>query len=280
MVTAEQLSRTRRLALELAGIELFERHRELLARRSRRFGLQQPADWDALLTAAEAGDNSARHQVVALITTSFTGFFRHPRHFEVAGRHLAEAMRQRGHARAWTAAVASGEEAWSLAIAVAEATHPQPPALSILATDINDAALAIARRGEYASNALEGLTDAQRARWLEPVQNGRWRVVEELKHGVEFRPLNLVTQPWPQAGPFDVILCRNVLMYLESSLRVEVLTGLADRLAPDGLLLLDPTEHPGRAEHLFTPGEGGVYTLRAPSSGKRMTRHPAPRPAG
>ena len=79
---------------------------------------------------------------------------------------------------------------------------------------------------------------------------------------VEFRALNLASEAWPVEGPFDVIFCRNVLMYLETCHRYAVLERMASLLAPDGLLILDPTEHLGKAGHLFTPAADGVYSRR------------------
>ncbi len=80
---------------------------------------------------------------------------------------------------------------------------------------------------------------------------------------MEFRELNLASSEWSVAGPFDVIFCRNVLMYLELRHRESALMRMAALLSPDGLLILDPAEYPGKAEHLFGKGNKGIYTLRA-----------------
>ena len=74
--------------------------------------------------------------------------------------------------------------------------------------------------------------------------------------------MSLAEPAWPADGPFDVVLCRNVLMYLEESLRRTALERMASLLAPDGLLLLDPAEHLGDAAHLFGRGERGVFARR------------------
>ena len=81
---------------------------------------------------------------------------------------------------------------------------------------------------------------------------------------VEFSALNLVDVTWQNIeGPFDVIFCRNVLMYLETSYRYAVAERLASLLAPDGLLILDPTEHLGKASHFFVPSAAdAVYSRR------------------
>jgi chemotaxis protein methyltransferase CheR len=86
---------------------------------------------------------------------------------------------------------------------------------------------------------------------------------------VEFRPLNLTDVSWPIAGPFDVVFCRNVLLYLEAGYRYSVLERVASLLAPDGLLMLDPTEHLGAAGHLFVTRSNGVYAKQPPAHAAR-----------
>lgn len=92
MLSDEQFHRTRRLAARLAGLELLERHRELVARRGRRLGVRDSAGLDALLGAAEAGQSAATRVMLRLLTTQFTGFFRHPRHFELAANHARRGL--------------------------------------------------------------------------------------------------------------------------------------------------------------------------------------------
>jgi chemotaxis protein methyltransferase CheR len=263
MLTRRQFERTRRLALELAGIELLERHGELLYRRSRRLGMRDAHDFDVLLDAAEKGDPVAGQRFVGLVTTKFTGFFRHPWHFAVAAEQARWAVHRRNAARLWSAAAATGEEPYSLAMAVMAVFGRADPAVTIRATDIDEEALGVARRGEYGEAALGALGPAQRARFFgEPAGPGRRRIARAVRDYVEFRPLNLVAESWPVQGPFDVIFCRNVVMYLEACHRYAVLERMASLLAPDGLLILDPAEHTGKADHLFTPGTDGVYSRR------------------
>jgi chemotaxis protein methyltransferase CheR len=259
----QQFDRTRRLALRLAGIELVERHRELLGSRSRRLGILDAEAFDSLLGAAEDGEAAASQEVLCLLTTKFTAFFRHPSHFEVAAEHALQAAGERGRARLWSAAAATGEEPYSLAMALIEAFQRGDPPADILATDVAADALAAAERGEYGDAALRELASERRERFLKPTGvAGRWGVAPAVRRLVEFRALNLASESWPVEGPFDVIFCRNALMYLEASHRHTALERMASLLAPDGLLLLDPAEHLGKAAHLFTPDAGGIYRRR------------------
>jgi len=266
MLTGEQFERTRQLALRLAGIELLERHREVLGRRSRRLGIHDGAGFEALLNRADDDDPTAIRQFVGLLTTNFSGFFRHPRHFELAAEHALWAVHRRGAARLWSAAAATGEEPYSLAMALIEVFQRHDPPVTILATDIDEDALAIARQGEYAEPALSALATGHRTRFFSQATNARhWRISQTVRDLVEYRELNLADLVWPIAGPFDVVFCRNVLMYLDASHRYAVLERMASVLAPDGMLILDPTEHLGKADHLFAPGTNGVYLGRQAS---------------
>lgn len=266
MLTNEQFDKTRRLALNLAGIELCDRHRVLLARRSERLGIQQNPGLDALIHAAEQGEREATRTLVGMLTTNFTSFFRHPGHFRLAANHAQSVVSRRGHARLWSAAAATGEEPYSLAMAVLDTFEVENPAVEILATDIDIDALAFARRGEYAETSLKELSCQQIERFFDPnLETRRWGVVDSVRDLIEFRDLNLVDVVWPVGGPFDVILCRNVLMYLEAACRYSVLERMASFLAADGVLILDPVEYLGHAWPLFSPGQEGVYSLRSNS---------------
>jgi chemotaxis protein methyltransferase CheR len=260
MLTNQQFDRTRRLASRLAGIELVERHRELVHRRSRRLGIRDDASLDSLVDAAEEGEESATHQLLSLLTTMFASFFRHPRHFEIPAEHALRAARQRGRAHLWSAGTATGEEAWSLTMALIEAFACDDPPVSILAADGDAQALAVAERGEYSEVALKSLSLERRARFFNAT--ARCQVAPTLCGLVKFQSLNLAGADWRVAGPFGVIFCRNVLMYLETRHRPVALERMASLLAPDGLLLLDPTEHLGNAGRLFVSRGDGVYLRR------------------
>jgi chemotaxis protein methyltransferase CheR len=269
MLTDQQFDQTRRLALRVAGIELFERHRELLGRRCRRTQLQSPALLDALLNAAEAGDPIATRQLVDLVTTNFTGFFRHPWHFDVAAEQALWVAHRRGQARLWSAAAATGEEPYSLAMALIEVFRRDDPPPAILATDIDADALAVARTGQYGEQSLRALGPERRRRFLSETVVGQGGIAPAVRRLVEFRALNLADVTWSIEGPFDVIFCRNVLMYMEAGCRYAVLERMASLLAAGGLLILDPAEHLANAGHWFSQGVEGVYLRRKTAAARR-----------
>ena len=267
MLTNEHFDRTRRLALSLAGIELVHRHRELLDRRSRRLGILDSAALGALLDGAEEGEPIATRQLLNLLTTKFTGFFRHPLHFEMAATHALRVACRHGRARLWSAAAATGEEPYSLAMTMIEAFGEEHPPVSILATDLDVETLNAAQRGEYNDSTLRAISQERRERFFNELSvPGRWKIAPFVQRLVNFRPLNLAAEDWPVDGPYDVIFCRNVLMYLESGCRQAALERMAVLLAPEGLLLLDPTENLGAAAPLFVCQGDGACALRTPAS--------------
>jgi chemotaxis protein methyltransferase CheR len=169
-------------------------------------------------------------------------------------------------------------------MAVMEAFRRDDPPATILATDIDAEALAVAARGEYGARALQALAPERRARFFgEAAVAGRRGIIPAARRLVDFRELNLAEVLWPIAGQFDVIFCRNVLMYLEACHRYAVLEHIASLLAPQGLLILDPAEHLGKAGHLFAPGTDGVYARAREACPRRGVarrgaglRHPTP----
>jgi chemotaxis protein methyltransferase CheR len=261
-LTDAEFERARRLALELAGIELLDRHRDLLPRRRNRLGYAEA--FDALLDAAERGEPESCRRFVELLTTNVTGFFRHPRHFDLAAEQALWAAHRRQVARVWSAAAATGEEPYSLAMALIDVFRRDDPPVTIVATDVDETALAIARNAEYGEAALAQVDPAARARFFgDPTASGRRRLVPAVRRLVDFRRLNLADLDWGVEGLLDVVFCRNVLMYLEAGYRYSVLERIASLLAPGGLLLLDPSEHLGGAAPLFVRRGHGVYARHA-----------------
>jgi chemotaxis protein methyltransferase CheR len=203
-----------------------------------------------------------RDQTIEAITTNETSFNRDGHPFEELRRsilpeiasHLIDRRITTGlafpKARVWCAAVATGQEAYSVAMGVADflaarsARDLTTDDFPILASDISTHALATAREGRYSSAELDrGVTAAQRDRYFRQ-DNGAWHVDASLRRMVEFRRLNLV-MPLPDLGTFDLILCRNLLIYLDGATRRRLCHSLHSMLNPQGILII------GAAESLY-----------------------------
>ena len=203
-----------------------------------------------------------RDQTIEAITTNETSFNRDGHPFEELRRTILPEIARRlidrrtttrlafPRARIWCAAVATGQEAYSVAMAVADFVSDRAARgltaydFPILASDISSHALATAREGRYSSAELDrGVTAVQRDRFFRH-KNGAWFVDHAIRGMVEFCRLNLV-EPLPDLGTFDLILCRNLLIYLDDASRRHLCDGLYSTLNDQGILMI------GAAESLY-----------------------------
>lgn len=227
------------------GISLGDGKRQLcqtrLARRLRALGLRTFGEYVALF---DDDAHPEHRELVNAITTNVTAFFREDHHFATLASHLpALAARQR-RIRIWSAGCSSGEEPWSIAMVVREALGDTTVDVKILATDIDTEVLGRARAGLYRDELLEPVAVVRRQRFFARgtgANAGWWRVADELRPLVTFKPLNLF-DAWPMRGPFDVIFCRNVIIYFDAPNKAELLGRYRDLLAPEGYLFLGHSE--------------------------------------
>ena len=142
--------------------------------------------------------------------------------------------------RVWSAGCATGEEPYTLALLAAEAFAPAHPPVDVLGTDISSRALAAAQAGRYRERAVRALDDRLRRRYLQQQADGTYLVGDHLRKLVRYRRHNLARDPLPPPGEagFDVITCRNVLIYFEEPAAERVLERLDHSLRPGGKLLL------------------------------------------
>jgi len=234
-----------------AGIALAETKAALvysrLARRLRLLGLESFQDYCALISGAEGLDE--RQAMLTALTTNVTRFFREPHHFDhlrdrVMPR-LAETARRGGRVRLWSAACSSGQEPYSMAVTVLAAL-PEATELDvkILATDIDPRILEEAREGAYSDDAIEPVPPALRGTWFRRTAMGvqrPWRVSDEVRSLVAFRELNLIGD-WPMQGRFDVILCRNVVIYFDEPTQEQVWSRFIPKMNPGGTLCIGHSE--------------------------------------
>lgn len=220
------------------------------------------AGFEELARRLDLPDLALRQEVIEAITTHETSFFRDGHPFEAFRARLLPdlaqaALRTGATIRIWSAACSTGQEPYSLAILLREAnTAPgrRPVPVALLATDISPTALARAEKGEYAAwETARGLTAAQLRTYFEACPAGS-RVLPEVRRQVQFRVHNLL-DPVPPPGTFDLICCRNVLIYFDEATRARVLRRFHDALVPGGTLVL------GAAENLIGSEPGWTADL-------------------
>jgi len=241
--------RVRELIKNRAGIDLGSNKQSLvygrLARRIRALGMATFAQY---LAVVEDERSEEAGRFVNAITTNVTEFFRENHHFEFLARTALPALWSRlektgKRARFWSAGCSTGEEPYSLAMVLRE-NMPASPGwdIKILATDLDTDVLGHARAGVYTTERVEKIPPARLGRFFEPVEGGAsYRAGETLRSLVTFKQLNLM-DPWPMHGPFDVIFCRNVVIYFDEATKLKLIGRYRDLLAPGGHLFLGHSE--------------------------------------
>ena len=240
--------RVRQLVHAELGISLADSKRELVYQRlSRRLRALKIGDFDSYLQLIEQRHGEELQNFCNAITTNLTSFFREQYHFEFLTQKLLPAL-ERNNAdtrriRIWSAGCSSGQEAYSIAMVALETLgHLRGWNIRILATDIDSIVLEQASRGLYSGETLEKMTAARLLRWFERSgTSGQYRVSDELRALISFRRLNLV-DTWPMAGPFDVIFCRNVIIYFDRDTQRGIIERMAGLQRPGDYLVLGHAE--------------------------------------
>jgi chemotaxis protein methyltransferase CheR len=236
-----------------AGISMSESKRELvysrLSRRLRQLGI---SSFDRYCSIVEAGDSNEVTQFVNAITTNLTAFFREPHHFEyLAGKVLPELMERKSSARKlriWSAGCSTGEEPYSIAIVVRDFFKDRRGwDVKILATDIDSNVLDVAQKGIYREDGTRCMLSHVLQSSFQKgtgANESFVKVAAELKEMISFRQLNLM-DGWPMRNPFDVIFCRNVVIYFSKPNQKVLFDRFANALCPCGFLFV------GHSESLF-----------------------------
>ncbi len=224
-------------------------------------GVPAPADYIQRL--ADNADERAR--LIQDFLISVTAFFRYDRGYaqlaEAIETHLLADRHNETPLRIWVPGCATGEEAYSIAIALAElfAARGMSPAFTIFASDIDAQAIDIARRGVYPASIAEQLCDSQLARYFEPVGRGQYRFRHALRERIVFAEHNVVADP--PYSRLDMISCRNLLMYLKPGTQRELIDTFHFALAGAGLLLLGDSESLGE-DRRFVDVAGDLRLFR------------------
>jgi chemotaxis protein methyltransferase CheR len=281
-LTAESFDAIRKAVHDLCGIVIGDDKQYLVVSRLEpvleRLGLPS---YEAFVRALGRPDaTQVRELLIEAITTRETSFNRDGHPFEELRRLILPELARRlierrvssapttPRCRIWCAAVATGQEAYSVAMAISDFLATRPGIgltladFPILATDISQGALAVARAGRYSAEGVRrGVSEALLARYF--VRNGDgWIIAEPLRRAVDFRQLNLVL-PLPNLGTFDLILCRNFMIYLDEAARRRLYLGLHQALNPSGLLIVGAAEALyGMTDAFTTERLGSTYAYR------------------
>jgi chemotaxis protein methyltransferase CheR len=247
MIATDDLAFIQQFVLNRTGIHLTPEKRYLVETRLDPVmrELQIPT-FERLITLLRQADRAVATAVIDAITTNETLFFRDKHPFELFEKtimpQLIESCASRGRIRIWCAACSSGQEPYSLAMILDDMkTRLAGITVEIIATDISERILDQAREGSYSQFEVQrGLPIRMLLKHF--TQEGtRWRINRSLAEMVQFRSLNLL-KPFQSLGTFDLVMCRNVLIYFAEATKRDVLHRLSTVMAPDGYLMLGGAE--------------------------------------
>ncbi|HXZ15903.1 MAG TPA: protein-glutamate O-methyltransferase [Roseiarcus sp.] len=257
-----------------AGIDLGGAKAELVySRLAKRLRLLRLNSFREYCDLVESDDGRAeRLEMLSALTTNVTRFYRERPHFDHLERQVLPSLlgqaRNGGKVRIWSAGCSTGQEPYSIALSLL-ALEPQAHRLDVkvLATDIDPRVVACGREGVYPDGALTDVPAALRARYFQADQAiaASYRIAEEARTLVSFRTLNLHGD-WPMRGLFQVIFCRNVVIYFDEEGQRAIWSRFVSKLAPEGWLYIGHSERIGgpASAHLRSAGVT-TYQLTRPT---------------
>lgn len=258
------------LVYSLCGINLGSGKKELVtARLAKRLNELKLQSYDAYLKYL-SGDESGYEllQLIDVITTNVTSFFREMHHFDYIREHILPEYKIKSEKiRIWSAGCSSGEEPYSMAVILFEEIgNLMLRDVKILATDISTNILAKAKEGVYDRQLVNGVPKTLLGKYFdafkEPDEYGRlvylYKVKADIRSVVRFARLNLM-EDWPMKGPFKIIFCRNVMIYFDKKTQEKLVGKYYGLLETGGHLFIGHSENLSSISHSFKYIQPGVY---------------------
>ena len=259
--TDADFSRVQTLIYKRAGINLHDgKHAMVYSRLSRRLRETGYTSFRDYLGWLEKSDGPEWQEFINALTTNLTSFFREAHHFEILAA-LLKAGKSGSGWRIWCSAASTGEEPYSLAITASE-NLPRGAPVEIVASDIDSKVLATAEQGVYRLEGAKGLNQEQLRRFFLKGSNsnqGLMRARPELRSMIRFIQLNLIQDGWPFKEPFDVVFCRNVMIYFDGPTQRKVLERIHRVMRPGASLFVGHSENFSDAKDLFVLRGKTVY---------------------
>ena len=280
----------RELLYRETGVSLSEAKRALvcsrLARRLRSLNLASYDEYIRFLSEADT-DGGELQNLVNCLTTNKTDFMRERHHFDFLRDVIIPEAQQRVSAggprrlRIWSAACSRGDEPYSIAMTVlASLPNVNSWDVKILASDINTEVLATAEAGKYPLEKVDPLPEDWKRRYLlrgSGIGPGMCQIRPEVKQLITFRQINL-TGPWPYRTKFDVIFCRNVIIYFDHETRERLLKRLGSQLNDNGYMMLGHSENSPWLAQTFEPLGHTIFRRRKGAISNIQKPTPTPRP--
>lgn len=243
---------------DYCGINLHEGKQALVRsrvmKRIRKLGLR---DFSHYIDYLE--DDSSGEEFLALVdvlTTNKTSFFRESQHFDFIVDNVLTEINGR-QVKWWSAGCSSGEEAVTCSIVIQE-QNINPRTVKILGTDISRDVIQTAKRGVYPAKSLKDISPKIVQKYFKQFDNGQYRISQKVKQMITYGRLNL-KKKWPLNGPFQVIMCRNVMIYFNRETQQQLVSRFREILEPGGYLFLGHSESIASADRNFANVSPAVY---------------------
>jgi len=259
--TGADFARIKQLIYRHAGISLHDgKHAMVYSRISRRLRETGHTSFKSYLDWLENSGGHEWQEFVNALTTNLTSFFRENHHFIELSR-LVQAGPPQHEWKIWCSAASTGEEPYSIAMTMADALGLNGK-FSIWASDIDTKVLDKAARGIYKLDGMKNVSAAQLQKYFlkgKGGNDGMARAKPELQKHIQFFTLNLIEEPWALKEQFDVVFCRNVMIYFDNSTQRQVLARIHQVTKPKGTLFVGHAENFSDARNLFVLRGKTVY---------------------
>lgn len=235
------------LAYEKSGIVLGEHKRDMVySRLTRRLRELKFQDYDTYCDYLENNTEQELSYFINALTTNLTSFFRENHHFDYLRETMIPELKRTNagskKVRIWSAGCSKGMESYSIAMTMVPAFNPSQWDMKILATDLDSNVLDIGRRAVYSAHDVEGMSEEQLKKYFERNKStDEYRVKSHYRDCVHFKYLNLLSE-WPMKQTYDIIFCRNVVIYFDYKTKCELFEKFANLLKPNGLLVIGHSE--------------------------------------
>ncbi|MFM9835435.1 MAG: CheR family methyltransferase [Methylophilaceae bacterium] len=242
---ASDFARVRKLIYQHAGISLSEAKTDMVySRVGRRLRVAGFDSFKKYLDFLEAQQDADEWEAfVNALTTNLTSFFREEHHFPILAEHLLTLQRP---IRIWCSAASTGEEPYSIAMTACEAFNTLKPPVEIIATDIDTNVLATAAKGVYPIDRISKLALERKRQFFlkgKGAEEGIVKVRKELQALIRFSQLNLLDDNYGFKDPFDVIFCRNVMIYFDKPTQTKILEKFVPLMKPHAFLFAGHSEN-------------------------------------
>jgi chemotaxis protein methyltransferase CheR len=268
----KDFARVRALILKIAGISLAPSKQSMVySRLARRLRACNHSRFSTYLDALESNlSNPEWEHFTNSLTTNLTSFYREAHHFDILKKQL-QSLSRNARIELWCSAASTGEEPYTMAITAMEAFNSMNPPVRILATDIDTKVLEHAKKGVYRMDQVDKIPEEILRKYFlkgKGESEGLIRVRPEVQALLTFRKLNLMDNVWSMRPGFDAIFCRNVMIYFEKDVQLQILKRFAPLMNPNGLLYAGHSENFAMARDYFTLRGKTVYAVNTDKAAK------------